>query len=110
MARLAIHLLGAFRVQLDGKAVTGFRTNKARALLAYLAVEAQQPHQRAHLAGLLWPEWPEAQARTYLRQALADLQHVLDGSGAPHPFLADLARRHPVQPGRRCLARCCGVE
>ena len=95
MARLAIHLLGAFRVQLDGKAVTGFRTNKARALLAYLAVEAQQPHQRARLAGLLWPEWPEAQARTYLRQALADLRHVLDDSGAPQPFL--LTSRDAIQ-------------
>ena len=95
MAHLSIHLLGGFDVQLDGKPVTGFQTNKARALLAYLAVEAQRPHQRAHLAGLLWPEWPEAQARTYLRQALADLQRVLDGSGAPLPFL--LTTRDAIQ-------------
>ena len=95
MAHLSLHLLGGFDVQLDGKQVTGFQTNKARALLAYLAVEAQRPHQRAHLAGLLWPEWPEAQARTYLRQALADLQRVLDGSGAPLPFL--LTTRDAIQ-------------
>lgn len=95
MARLSIQLLGAFRVQRDGKPVTGFQTNKTRALLAYLAVEAQRSHQRAHLAGMLWPEWPEAQARTYLRQALATLQRILDGSGAPTPFL--LTTRDTIQ-------------
>lgn len=95
MARLSIQLLGAFRVQRDGKPVTGFQTNKTRALLAYLAAEAQWPHQRAHLAGLLWPEWPEDQARTYLRQALATLQRILDGSGAPTPFL--LTTRDTIQ-------------
>jgi len=73
MAHLSLSLLGAFHAQLDGKPVDGFRSDKARALLAYLAVE-QQPHTRAHLAGLLWPDWPETAARTYLRQALAHYQ------------------------------------
>ena len=30
MARLAIHLLGGFRVELDGRPVYGFETDKAR--------------------------------------------------------------------------------
>lgn len=95
MARLSIHLLGAFHVQRDGETVTSFQTNKARALLAYLAVEAQRPQQRAYLAGLLWPEWPEAQARTYLRQALANVQHVLSDNGAATPVL--LTTRDTIQ-------------
>ena len=42
--------------------VTAFASNKVRALLAYLAVEADRPHRREALAGLLWPEQPEAKA------------------------------------------------
>lgn len=94
MARLSIWLLGTFRVQLDGEDIGGFRTNKARALLAYLVVEAGRVHQRAHLAGLLWPDWPESQARTYLRQALSNLQRTLS-SAATLPFC--LTTRHTIQ-------------
>jgi DNA-binding SARP family transcriptional activator len=42
MARLSLSLLSPFQATLDGEPVTGFATNKARALLAYLAVEATQ--------------------------------------------------------------------
>jgi DNA-binding SARP family transcriptional activator len=63
MARLRVSLLGSFGVELDGKKVTAFTSNKARALLAYLATEANQPHRRKQLAGLLWPDWPERSAR-----------------------------------------------
>ena len=38
------------------------------ALLAYLAVENQQPHSRAALVGLLWPEMGQAKARKNLRE------------------------------------------
>ena len=95
MARLSIHVLGTFSVELDGIAVSGFRTKKARALLAYLAVESQRVHQRAHLAGLLWPGWPESQARTYLRQALAILQRILCSETKSPPFF--LTSRHSIQ-------------
>ena len=36
-----------------------FESGKVRALLAYLAVESQQPHSREALAELLWPNHPE---------------------------------------------------
>jgi hypothetical protein len=42
------------------------------ALLAYLALEADRPHARDALAGLLWPNQPDHDARNNLRQALAD--------------------------------------
>ena len=45
MARLSIHLLGPFRVILDGQPVAGFESDKVRALLAYLAVESGQRHR-----------------------------------------------------------------
>ena len=53
MSRLDIMLLGPFQATLDGKPLTGFHSNKVRALLAYLAVEADRPHHREVLAGLL---------------------------------------------------------
>jgi DNA-binding SARP family transcriptional activator len=77
--------LGALRVTLDDQPVSGFRTQKARALLAYLAVEAR-PHERDHLAGLLWAERPDPIARTYLRQALANLRRILDYDLSERPF------------------------
>ncbi len=74
MARLSICLLGHLQVTLDGKPVTGFESDKVRALLAYLAVEADRPHRREKLAGLLWPDRPERSARTNLRRALSNLR------------------------------------
>jgi DNA-binding SARP family transcriptional activator len=64
LSRLSIHLFGSLRVILNGEAVTGFESQKARALLAYLAVEADRAHPREKLAGMLWPEWSDQVART----------------------------------------------
>ncbi len=50
---------------------------KALALLAYLTLEANTPHSRAKLAGLLWGESPDAQARHSLRQVLYSLCRAL---------------------------------
>lgn len=45
MRRLSLYLLGPYQVTLDGEPITEFRSDKVRALLAYLAVEADGPHQ-----------------------------------------------------------------
>ncbi|MCB0128280.1 MAG: hypothetical protein KDE58_38705, partial [Caldilineaceae bacterium] len=49
--------------------------------------EADRPHTRVALAGLLWPDTSEAQALRNLRQALFRLRHVLDNDSAQPPFL-----------------------
>ena len=95
MPHLAISLLGAFEVKLAGQAVSGFQSDKARALLAYLAVEADRPHRRERLAGLLWPDFTERSARTNLRSALANLRQVIGDHGATPPFL--LVTRQTIQ-------------
>jgi predicted ATPase/DNA-binding SARP family transcriptional activator len=95
MAHLLLSLLGPFQVTLGGEPVTGFATDKVRALLAYLAVEAEHPHRREALAGLLWPDWPEDSARNSLRQALFQLRQVLGDRDANAPFL--LVDRKTVQ-------------
>jgi DNA-binding SARP family transcriptional activator len=87
MAHLSLSLLGPFQMTLDGQPVTGFKSNKVRALLAYLAVEAHRPHRREVLAGLLWPDWPDREALSNLRYALANLRQVIGDRTAEPPFL-----------------------
>ena len=87
MAQLSIVLLGAFQVTKDGQAITKFESDKVRALLTYLVVEADRPHQRQFLAGLLWPDYAERSARASLRNALANLRQVIDDKQATPPFL-----------------------
>ena len=85
MAHLSISLLGALRISRDGDLLTNF-ADKAQALLAYLAVESDQPHRRDTLAGLLWPDQPQKRARQSLRQALSDLRKAI-GDCDEAPFL-----------------------
>jgi DNA-binding SARP family transcriptional activator/predicted ATPase len=87
MAHLSLSLLGPFQATLDGQPVTGFKSNKVRALLAYLAVEADRPHRREVLAGLLWPDWPDRDALSNLRYALSNLRRVIGDRKAELPFL-----------------------
>jgi DNA-binding SARP family transcriptional activator len=87
MAHLSLSLLGPFQVTLDGQPVAGVKSNKVRALLAYLAVEADRMHHREVLAGLLWPDWPDRDALGNLRYALSNLRKVIGDRTAEPPFL-----------------------
>lgn len=95
MTQLALHFLGAPRLELGGKAVS-LSHHKATALLAYLAVTGQR-HTRAALAALLWPDHDAAGARGELRRMIWVLNKSL-GQGwletdqqtvllPPHPDL-----------------------
>ena len=57
---LSLHLFGGFRLLLDGEAVNGWRSERARALLAYLAVEhdtgSQPPRTGDPLLACVKPE------------------------------------------------------
>jgi DNA-binding SARP family transcriptional activator len=87
MAHLSLSLLGRVEIALDGEPVTGFVSDKVRALLAYLAVEVGRPHRRESLAGLLWPDWPESSARHNLRNALSNLRASIGDRDADPPYL-----------------------
>lgn len=100
MAHLSMALMGPFEVALDGRPVTWFQSDKARALLAYLAVEAAIPHGRHALAGLLWPHVPDAHALHSLSQALCNLRSVLHDQTAPTPHF--LITPHTLQLNRDC--------
>ena len=88
MARLSVYLLGNFQVRVDDQLITRkFRTDKERALLAYLAIEGNLPNSRETLAELFWPERPEGVARTNLRQALLGVRKAIEDMRAPQPVL-----------------------
>src|SRR5262245_23863494 len=87
MAQLALSLLGPLQVTLAGVPVAGFESQKVRALLVYLALNAERPHARDALAGLLWPDQPDQDARNNLRQALANLRQALGDQRASPPYL-----------------------
>lgn len=94
--QLQIALLGTFQVLLDGQPATRFEYDKVRALLAYLAVEADVPHRRDSLTALFWPEQTESVARKSLSQALYTLRKALGDQEKPAiPFI--LADSNAVQ-------------
>lgn len=80
--RAALRTLGGFELVIDQKAVE-VSSNKARALLVYLALE-NRPVPRERLADLLWPDRGEREARQSLRQAVATLRRLFDDSGSRH--------------------------
>ncbi|HZG67939.1 MAG TPA: BTAD domain-containing putative transcriptional regulator, partial [Herpetosiphonaceae bacterium] len=84
---LQLYVLGALRVRLGELSLGDVLSQKARALLCYIAIERRE-HSRAALAALLWGEFPEPDAATNLRQALTHLRRTLD------PYLT--VTRHTV--------------
>jgi predicted ATPase/DNA-binding SARP family transcriptional activator len=83
MERLHIKLLGGFSVSLDDQPVTGFRSAKTRALLAYVAAQPDQEYPRAKLATIFWGDLPDSAASTNLRNELSNLKKILNS----HPAL-----------------------
>ncbi|TMR24967.1 hypothetical protein ETD85_45950, partial [Nonomuraea zeae] len=74
---LTLLLLGPPDLAVGGVPV-GIRSAKTRALLCYLAA-TPGPHPRAELAGLLWGERPDANARGSLRLSLSELRGTVGG-------------------------------
>ena len=88
---LRINLLGKPEVWLDDTLLTNFSTAKTEALLYYLAASGQM-HSRESLAGMLWSEMPEANARRNLTKSLSVLRRLLE------PFLLIEAKRVGFAP------------
>jgi DNA-binding SARP family transcriptional activator len=83
-AHVDVVLLGGFSVLVNGHAIKGFESRKARALLGYLAVNSDAGElTREHLMAMFWPEDGEQVGRQNLRQALYNVRKTLLGAGAP---------------------------
>ncbi len=78
MADLKLTFLGGFEVRLASGEVADLPAQKDRALLAILATTPGHAHSRDRLAGLLWSERGDRQARGSLKQALMRLRRCLN--------------------------------
>lgn len=74
--RLQFTLLGNPEIRLNGDRLS-FKYQKSIALLVYLVV-TRRSHSRQKLAGLLWGETTEANARAGLRKSLSDLRSQVE--------------------------------
>ena len=72
----------------DGAPITAFESDKVRALLAYLAVESGRPQRREMLAGLLWPERPDA-PQAYLDLGMLAIEQGSYGEAVSLPTRGD---------------------
>src|SRR4029453_5128974 len=79
MPDLTLTLLGGFRAQHADRPLT--LSKKAQGLVAYLALAPGHSQTRAHLAGLLWGDRGEEQARNSLRQTLFEIRRALGPTG-----------------------------
>lgn len=71
-----LSVVGAASLSVSGQRVLQGK-RKCLALLSYLALNREAGTTREHIAGLLWGDSPERQARASLRQALSDMRHAL---------------------------------
>ncbi len=73
----SLHLLGAFRLEMQGR-VVHLPRRKVESLLAYLALHPEpNGHSREKLATLFWGDTPDKQARMSLRTSLTVLRKAL---------------------------------
>src|SRR5262245_50120780 len=87
MASLQLLLLGGFQASAAGQQID-VPGRKERALLAYLGLPAGEARSRDKLAGLLWSDRADSQARESLKQAVFKLRRSLDRL-QPSPLAAD---------------------
>ena len=74
MDGLRLSFFGGFSITRAGKQIKRFESDKARMLLAYLAVENDHPHRRESLSALFWPDMPKKQAHHSLSQVIYSLK------------------------------------
>lgn len=96
---LHINTFGTLDIRLDGNEINEqFRTDKERALLLYLAVNAERIYHRDVLGEMLWPDRPPGSARTNLRQALYGVRRALEDQQAVPPYLLVNADTLQINP------------
>ena len=75
--QLNLNVLGAFSLSADEEPVDGLSSGAPARLLAFLALQRSSRFRRPYLAGLFWPDVPEAKARRRLSHNLWILQTAL---------------------------------
>ncbi|MBA2594355.1 MAG: hypothetical protein M3495_06700 [Pseudomonadota bacterium] len=78
MAKLTVILFGRFCIHGTQHSVNGLHARRAQELFSQLLLHRDRIYPRETLASLLWEDAAPAQARKYLRQALWQIQAVLE--------------------------------
>jgi DNA-binding SARP family transcriptional activator/TolB-like protein len=78
--RLAVSLVGRLTISVDGRPLE-LRTQKAGAVLGYLALAETKHESRERLVGLLWSRSDEEKARASLRQVVRELRSAFEDAG-----------------------------
>jgi DNA-binding SARP family transcriptional activator/TolB-like protein len=79
-ARLCVSLVGRPSITFGGRVVE-LRTQKASAVLSYLALTEAKHESRERLVGLLWSRSDEEKARASLRQVVRELRTAFEDAG-----------------------------
>jgi DNA-binding SARP family transcriptional activator len=82
--------------------VQSFESQKARALLAFLALDRDQSLEREKLAGLLWSERSTESARRNLRQALYSIRSAVAGEKGTSSLFQSAQRTLQITPEIDC--------
>src|ERR1700689_1351311 len=78
--RLSVSLVGRPAVRFNGRSVE-LRTQKAGAVLSYLALTETKHESRERLVGLFWSRSDEEKARASLRQVVRELRSTFEDAG-----------------------------
>src|ERR1700732_2931359 len=79
-ARLSVSLVGRLAIKFKGRLIE-LRTQKAGAVLSYLALTEAKHESRERLVGLLWSRSDEEKARASLRQVVRELRAAFEDAG-----------------------------
>ncbi|MCA9936952.1 MAG: AAA family ATPase, partial [Anaerolineales bacterium] len=93
---LYLQCLGPLAITLDTETRPRFATDRARALLVYLAMNGERPYRREELATLLWPEQSNSQARQNLRKTLSRLRRAASTLPLLQANSKDIVLNHAV--------------
>jgi DNA-binding SARP family transcriptional activator len=78
--RLSVSLVGRFAIRFNGQLLE-LRTQKAGAVLSYLALTEAKKESRERMVGLLWSRSDEEKARGSLRQVIRELRSTFEQAG-----------------------------
>ncbi len=87
-AMLVVKLLGQFNVQLNDRPIE-IPSRPAQTLFAYLTLQPGTAFRREMLAGLIWPDANESNARSNLRHALWRIRKAVGEPAGQDYFPAD---------------------
>jgi ABC-type oligopeptide transport system substrate-binding subunit/DNA-binding SARP family transcriptional activator/tetratricopeptide (TPR) repeat protein len=102
---LQARLLGQYEIRMDGQPVI-ISSRPMQSLLAYLVLHPHTSHRREKLAGQIWPDASESNARSNLRHALWLIRKAIGPGANVRIDSDDLGVTYHPQPGDQLDVDC----